>query len=713
MTSRTSVLAVGILLLGAFSLRCSDSGSADTNGGGNANPSSANGPDVGDGGAGGKVGQIDGVVTKLPLLPTLTNVVGTENDDSAEVTFDPVDGSRDYRIYPLPSDDDITIGGDGQVTVKNALYRCGGDRSTPQPTIDDAAENQGAWVRTRVDNQMVGGYLRTMADATLGHVYIEPGPDRIPVYALGESDPSDDNTCYFARWGATRVKRYTSSETERTQLLADFARDDGIAFWVPKPGTAGTTGVFVDIEQPNTPYAKRFYVADGPEAASHPQKTPAFAILTNAAPGTQPLMRVFYENKCGRSHDELAVGKERFARAYQQGDKLPYWSLLWSGITEPTTLVVEALDTGCPYQGHLSPTSLASVTAQFGDTNIVHPAHVTIEEMRAASPSSEVFINGQHDPAGRPKAIARSFVRVGPRPHPPMDFFADFSTKAAPETFTPVPCGSPDSNCFQTWRLQSPTWDAIFMNVETGPTSGTGLFTFGPRLGQLWVNHADWASDTNGRVRLTPKQKATMSASSFLHVTMEVDAVSTGRRYPQILISDRDAPIQYTLEQGHTLVVQTRGQGSAWFDYPIDYELQVCNLRTWDVNNQCPSYDLHRLKTAAGDRLAPHDEVGELTSVDRSVTFDVYASTTRTYLFIDKKPYACALLPSGTAPNGPVTVTWGDVLYHSAVDHLFKFHAERMQTDTRRHFDNLGFSSGVTAPAWDETRLPCVQPITL
>jgi hypothetical protein len=232
-------------------------------------------------------------------------------------------------------------------------------------------------------------------------------------------------------------------------------------------------------------------------------------------------------------------------------------------------------------------------------------------------------------------------------------------------------------------------------------------------MGELWVTYADVAADTNGKFRLTPKQKAKMDSSTFLHVTMEVDAVSTARRYPQILISDQDAPVQYTLDKGHTIVVQPRGEGSQWIDWPLDYELQVCNLHAWDVNNQCPVYDLHRIKDASGTvvHLAPHDEMGEHASLDHRIVFDVFASTQRTYLFLDGQPYACANMPSGGVPSGPVTVTWGDVLYHSAIDHTYTFHTAHLQVETQRHFDNLGFSSGVPAPSWDESRLPCAAPI--
>ena len=112
-------------------------------------------------------------------------------------------------------------------------------------------------------------------------------------------------------------------------------------------------------------------------------------------------------------------------------------------------------------------------------------------------------------------------------------------------------------------------------------------------------------------------------------------------------------------------------------------DLQVCNLRTWDVNNQCPAYDLYHVKGADGGtaHLAPNEEVGEHASVDHRVLFDVYTSTQRTYLFLEGQPYACADLPAGGVPGGPVTVTWGDVLYHSQVDHNFAFHTDHMQIE--------------------------------
>jgi len=690
------------------------------------------------------VGPLDGApATTLPPLPPLTNVVATQDDDSASITFDPVNGALDYRVYPLPSDSDITVDSDGGVVIHNAIYRCAGDRETPPPNVEDAGGV--AFITTEVE-QEVGGYPRTMANATLGYVYTQPGPGLVPVYVLGESDPSADDGCYYARWAASRTKNYTTSATERAELLSTFARDDGIAFYVPSKSDATTTQIFVDNEGAGTQSVSRYYFPDGPEAAAHSNKTAEFAVLTSQASGTTPLMRVFYQNHCGWSHDELAVGQEDFNRVYQQGDTLPWWSLMWSGITGPTTLVVEALDTGCPFQGHLSPQSIPSTTVFYGTNPIIHQPYVTIDEVQAASPTTEVFINGQHGPAWMwsgvggdggiietaataaqllantgagvplPKAIARSFVNVAPITHPTMDFFKSFPVGAPAETFTTIPCGAPTgTNCFATFRQQSATFDQMFLYVDSQP-NGDGLLAYGPVMGEWWVTYADVDSDTNGKYRLTANQKATMNSSTFLHVTMEVDGYSTARRYPQILISDQDAPVQYNLVQGHTLVIQPRGETTAWYAWPVDYQVQICSLRTWDVNEQCPLYDLYHIGEDGGTdpHLAPNDELGEHASVDHRILFDVFASTQRIYVFLDGAPYGCAELPSVGAPGaGPVTVTWGDVLYHSGVDQTLAFHAAHMQIETRRHFDNLGFSSGVPAPTWDESRLPCVPPISL
>jgi hypothetical protein len=230
-------------------------------------------------------------------------------------------------------------------------------------------------------------------------------------------------------------------------------------------------------------------------------------------------------------------------------------------------------------------------------------------------------------------------------------------------------------------------------------------------LGELWVLYADHLSGVNGKFRMTPPELAEVNADSYLHVTMEVNSFTTARRYPQIIISDQQAPVQHNLPLGNALVIHPYG------DWPHTYEVQVCDHRAWDVNEHCPYADLdHYFDPDDATRtlsLLPNAEVGEHVGVDRSTLFDVYASTKRVYLLLDGEPYGCVDLPATDVLSRPVSVTFGDTLFHSANDQLqfYQYVRENLQFDTQRHFDNLGFKSGSAAPVWPEARLPCASAL--
>ena len=71
--------------------------------------------------------------------------------------------------------------------------------------------------------------------------------------------------------------------------------------------------------------------------------------------------------------------------------------------------------------------------------------------------------------------------------------------------------------------------------------------------------------------------------------------------------------------------------------------------------------------------------------------------------------------PKAFALNGAVSVTFGDVLYHEgAADERvchdsrpYSFMHVHQCTETKRHFDDLGFKSAVPAPTWNEALMPC------
>jgi hypothetical protein len=634
---------------------------------------------------------------RVPLLPKLRNVIAVTDGDRVSVTFEPVDGAADYRIYPLPDAANVSVDDAGLVTIANQTYRCGGDREAPSAPLD-TADHPGSWVATRVAFQ-VEGFARTVADATLGHVFVEPGTGRVPVYAAGADAPSADNECSNAHgnWGATRVKTYTTSKAAYDQLVAQGYRDDGIVFYAPASGTvpvmtskAGTSTLYY-----SSPAEIAARVADNPAAA--------FSVLAAPADGTVPLKRVFYQGFCDDSHDELAAGESRFSRAASQGDQ-PVFETQWSGLTGKTILVVEALATGCPFQGHLVPHHKDAA----GNAQVF----LTLDEIRKASPSGEVFVNGQHDVQRLPQAIARSFVEVSPAPRPAADFSATFD--GTPETFTLDSAGSGCGGIAAS--LSSPSFDARFYCTEGSPDPAqVAMYSLGQMMGEFWVSFADAGSLTNGKFRLTARQKATFSASAYLHATMMVDFVSTGRRYPQMLVSDVPLPVQENLTSGTTLILQS-------FDgWPSRLEVQVCDHKTWDVNDQCPRYDLER--TPGARKWLGHQPLAERTGVGRLNRVDLWASASNAFVFLDGQPYGCADLTAAPAA-GPVSVTFGDVIYHSGIDESvtsdgskagteMSFHFRHQQTETHRQFDNLEFSSNQGAPRWDFARFPCATTPSL
>lgn len=682
-------------------LGCSKSGSS-------GNPKTSGPPDPG-------IPTVPGepdtsVQTALPAVPALINVSAITTGDSTLIKYDPVDGAKDYRVYVLPADEDITALDDGHVTVQNAIYRCAGDRQTPPLLPDDAPSitertNYYDKFRSKVDGSDVEGYKRTLNEATLGYVYTTPGDGRIPVFSMGDPAGTADNQCPGQAWGASRSKRFVAGQEAHDKLLAERWRDDGISFYVPASGSDGTVNVLTNSSE----WTRLYFTEGSAEAGSRKNAEPAFSVLTGAGGAdVKPLMRVFYANPCGIQHDELVAGQARFERARVQGDKLPMFEMTWSGITEETTLVVEALDVGCPYPGFLGPKDTEAVTSQ----GIKYDAHATLASLQGASTTGEVFINGQHEAANKPRPIARSFIKVKPSPVPDMDWFTGFDAADDMGAFTASWCDD-GVDCTDTFRENSANWDLTFESADH--------YSFGKELGQLWVSMADVGADVGAKLRMTPSLKGKITADSFLHVTMQVDSFTTGRRYPQILISDQQAPVQERIPKGRTYIVQSFGT------WPPTYEFQVCDNRDWDVSFQCPRFDFQRtLDPNDSDKiksLNPSPDVGEHMGIDRPTQFDVYVSSKRAYLLLDGLPFGCANLPAtgmdskGVAlnpqgPTGDVTVTFGDVLYHSGVDDgTFSFHLNHLQVESRRHFDNLGFKSGTAAPAWDETRFPCTSRV--
>jgi hypothetical protein len=705
-------------------------------------------------------------------LPTMTHVTALVRGNSARITFDPFPGAMDYRVYAAPAPSDIHRNPDGSLGwVDQATYRCAGLRSAAPIRVDGdegpPSNPYPNWIAvlTQVDSEPVEGFRRTLKDATLGYAFQEPTGDTVPIYAVGDPSSTADNYANGMREPQTRSKLYVR---DNASYLARGWRDDGVAFYAPasakstacqgKAPVPISTHTYTDKNDALDP----IYYGPGAEAVARGLArgpgTPAFLLCPNHVVGSEPLMRVHYMLLSpggyfgGQGgHDELALGRERFDRARCQGAMTgvcatvshALWNVHWSNIAKPTELVVEALDAGCPFPGLLGARSLPATLNPMDSGSPATEVVSTFDQLRAAAAHGEVFLNGQFDAPSSPHPIARSFVQVAPGPRGPMDFESHFAT--APETLAETlvagsnaaDCGytqqlrdltrSGDPQCDGSHHLQSATYDALAFD-QLSP-----VYSLGVVQGELW------SAFSTGEFRFSPrKTTATMSDSAYLHVVMEASSFATDRRYPQIVISQQDFMTgEWLLHRSSItpnpavqpfLIVQPFGAGAG----KMVIEVELCNQRSWAVNNHCPWFLLEKVDPPARGQIGPnnpHPEAIDHLQHDDSGRFDVYVSTKRAYVFFEDQPYGCADIanlkptdPSGGAifpvpaspPAGPVTVAFGDVHYHPAAEAgelglLGPFGLAHVFIDSVRHYDYVGWKSGEASPPWDETRFPCIR----
>src|SRR5688572_18589040 len=102
-------------------------------------------------------------------LPPLENVRVAVHGTTAIALFEPVLGALDYRIYPAPDPDSVSIDEDGRIVIENAIYRCAGDLARIRREDDPEFGPNDA----SLDGDIVG-YARDASQARLGWVYSSP-----------------------------------------------------------------------------------------------------------------------------------------------------------------------------------------------------------------------------------------------------------------------------------------------------------------------------------------------------------------------------------------------------------------------------------------------------------------------------------------------------------------------------------------------------------
>jgi hypothetical protein len=517
------------------------------------------------------------------------------------------------------------------------------------------------------------------------------------VRAFGDPDRDAYHECSAHNWNASRNKLYSADAAQWDTLRAAGWLDYGVVFYTPSSGET----VFTTTLASSSAALRYYYYRDGAERSfrglSGQTIAPAFFVLAQPAPEALPLYRVLYSLAFGsHQHDELAVGRAAFENLYGQGVHQQSFSVTYSWTGDPpSALVLEALDAGCPFEGWIGDHALPAEGS--------FEAWTTLDAIRTAAPYREVYLNGQYDPPSVPRPIARAFVAPSSTTRA-----MDFAYRPADgETFTAADpeCNEANFQCDSATlhTYASASFDVTFNGVETD------RFSLMPQLGQLWTLYSDFDAGVTGYLRMTARAPATMADGSFLYASMDVTAIASARRFPQIVITDEsDVPVWIMHRSdpsvGRSLIVDIDG------DWPSRVAVETC-AGSWSAQFRCPTADL---RYSWPDRIAPIDEIADRTRPDRMTRLEIYASTQRTYVFVDGRPYGCADHDPGTTPSGPVRVTFGEALFHSGSDTQIRdqleggFFARHAQTLSDRRYGPLGFSNAVAAPAWDAT-WPCVR----
>jgi len=403
---------------------------------------------------------------------------------------------------------------------------------------------------------------------------------------------------------------------------------------------------------------------------------------------------------------------------YQVGDSsvvngpttldVPSTEIEWNGLDNgPHTLVVQALDALGPvpagnlYDVNNSPLSASTMPG------MVMPDGAMLGSNLGKTPDGMDSINGQGPSTNTPHVVAQSqpFVAqanptVRPLPSRPDATQSVLDTFGNTEAASLKQVGSVDPNAgVMTYTLNAGApnaWGIQYLGADTrdsmpmiehghfmdtlfdGGTPGTN--------NPLHNNHAVMA--------MSPDQTADLSGGKLLHLTMEVDAHESPRRWVAFNLAPANDPFTnwYTVNSpintsDHGLFVQLfpgvatadvyNGPTSSTNPAPADNHF-------WGAAGQSP-YWTYRYAHFGGNGIA----------LDNRSRFDLFLTTTRLALFEDGQLVAQSTIPGGL-PFDKAKVYFTHYLYHTANDinelpaYETYWHNSFPYSD-ERHWDNMGF----------------------
>lgn len=408
-----------------------------------------------------------------------------------------------------------------------------------------------------------------------------------------------------------------------------------------------------------------------------------------------------------------------------------------AGLTGETRLVVEAIDTPCPFTGvrgtehaDLTVDNSALDPADFGSFSVFTEAEITKEYgsliVNGHAPGPEL---GGPAPLQPTAVLARTTLRVTPSglADPPLAFFEDFASSDQPVYVSPLPVFD---------RTQK---GKLYQNQRfTFTTYGADVSQSFVDRGQLHTLLADWEQEIFASNVMYPRAPVALSGTDYLHVSFRVGTDATQRRYWWLSLCGAAEPGATMDADGKPLgnIIQTpffyQDDGlnpsvEGWnclqvfprdgypFSLPptdtapesdvrVMVNLPDRPLRESVVNVSPPMYDSgvaepgwYRQRDASGDLVAPI--LDDRLLIAPGTRFDFYIRRDRVVMYVEGEQRLCNDFPGVPLTMAEAALGFGHVLYHSAAERL-EFNASYWDRTGQRYY--LANTPFIDVRAWDD-----------
>jgi len=386
---------------------------------------------------------------------------------------------------------------------------------------------------------------------------------------------------------------------------------------------------------------------------------------------------------------------------------VPATEIQWNGLADgqPHTLVVQALDQLGPVpMGALYTTSNTHAYAGGG-------AMGALGANGGMTMDGHLSINGQGPMTNAPHVIAQSapfVVRADPsaRPLPSSStaaqtFYDPFTDAASDPIARTAYDPTHDSATYTLGAGTAHPWTIQYQNADV---KNSQPFVMDNHFMDVLFDGGTAGTNNplhqgHGVMALSPQQTADFSGGRLLHLTMEVDAHQSGRRWTAFNL----APATDPLTNWYTSGAKVNTANQAFFAQlsPGKITTDLFNGKDTRITGSLGQASIWSNRTAhwGGNGLA----------LDNRSRFDLFLTQKRFALFEDGQLAVQADIPGGL-PFAQAKVYFAHYLYHTANDHNELPAYETYWHDTfpwsdERHWDNMGFevlpaSTVPTASDW-------------